>query len=123
MAKRKNEDKSENVKISSVGAYISGEEACELCENFAKIPSKQNYTLFGKNKLLALLEQPGCEGLKFYYAAHKESRSSRLTLVVAGVDAKGNIIKDRELFMNRGIDCPPICIPPQRFSPKAEFLP
>lgn len=100
---------------SSAGDYISGQEAentvtlhCKLYKN------EKEAFFFGKNKLLALLEQEDCQGLRIYLGAYRNSPAQQ-NLVIAGVDSKGENIRDKDLYLNRGWACPPDCPDDDRF--------
>lgn len=60
---------------------------------------------FGKDALLAVLNQPGCAGLRIYYGTGEDGQR---VLVLVGVDVEG---KDMYLGVldERGYPCPPIC--------------
>ena len=60
---------------------------------------------FGKEAILALLSQPGCAGLRIYFATGEDGRR---VLVLVGVDVEG---KDMYLGVldEKGYPCPPLC--------------
>jgi hypothetical protein len=60
---------------------------------------------FGKDALSNVLAQPGCVGLRMYYAKHKDGSP---TLVIVGVDNKG-IDMTKGLICQRAGECPPYC--------------
>lgn len=97
------------IKLASAGNYISSDEAEGMVQLHCKLyNSDKEAFFFGRNKLLALLEQDDCQGLRIYFGAYRNSPAQQ-NLVIAGVDSKGNNIKDKDLYLNRGWPCPPHC--------------
>jgi hypothetical protein len=60
---------------------------------------------FGKNALEAALAQPGCVGLRMYYAKHKDGSP---TLVIVGVDHSGDDMT-RGIVLQQALPCPGGC--------------
>lgn len=58
--------------------------------------------LFSKSAIEAILNQPTCTGLRYYYAVD----NSAPTIVLTGVDAAGNDIDTGELAQH-SLPCPP----------------
>ncbi len=63
---------------------------------------------FGKKSLDEALAQPGCTGLRMYYAKHKDGSP---TLVIVGVDHNGDDITTGTV-LQYAIPCPPDCPAP-----------
>ncbi len=87
---------------------ISLSEAAELTANYRETltntaEAKAEY--FGKDALLALLDQNACVGVRIYYGLDSTGVKK---LVLVGVDADGNDLYEGAL-MERGIICPPTC--------------
>jgi hypothetical protein len=60
---------------------------------------------FGKNAITQTLSQPGCVGIRLYYAKHEDGSPS---LVMVGVDRNGNdIVKGH--VSQKTVPCPPFC--------------
>ncbi|HVN48924.1 MAG TPA: hypothetical protein VMU30_08915 [Bacteroidota bacterium] len=60
---------------------------------------------FGKNALEAALAQPGCVGLRMYYAKHKDGSP---TLVIVSVDHSGNDMT-KGIVMQQAVPCGGSC--------------
>lgn len=60
---------------------------------------------FGRDAILALLEQPGCVGIRIYYGMKPETGSRELILV--GADGDENDMLD--LVMDMSAPCPSNC--------------
>jgi hypothetical protein len=60
---------------------------------------------FGKDALSSVLAQPGCVGLRMYYARHSDGSPS---LVIVGVDKEGNDMTKGLICQKSGL-CPPLC--------------
>lgn len=87
---------------------ISLSEAAELTANYRETLSsnlevKAEY--FGKDALIALLDQNACVGVRIYYGLDTNGVKK---LVLVGVDAEGNDLYEGAL-MERGQSCPPEC--------------
>ncbi|MBD3233868.1 MAG: hypothetical protein GF315_09110 [candidate division Zixibacteria bacterium] len=74
--------------------------------NAAELPDGSFGGFFGKKFIEEILAQPGCTGLRFYYAEHDDGQKG---LVVVGVGE--NIYKDLDngIFGDRSWPCPPYC--------------
>jgi hypothetical protein len=59
----------------------------------------------GKEKLLELLNQEGCVGIRFYYAINDEGQK---VLVLVGADRSQNDLVDG-LILEKGDPCPSFC--------------
>lgn len=94
---------------------ISLQEAAELTKNYRKLPlGKLGPILSGLKgvslsceALKAVIEQPNCVTVRFYYAV-KLNIPPIFTLVVVGVDANGNDLTDGYI-LDKTHNCPPIC--------------
>lgn len=86
---------------------ITLKEGAELTKAF-RVSTPSNAILaqyFGKEALQKTLEQPTCVGLRIYYGKHTDGSP---TLVIVGVDANGNDIKNGHI-LQKAIPCPPLC--------------
>lgn len=86
---------------------ITLQEGIELTKAY-RVTSKGDVPLaqyFGKDALANVLAQPGCVGLRMYYAKHQDGSS---TMVIVGVDNKGNDIT-KGLLCQKASQCPPWC--------------
>ena len=66
----------------------------------------------GKDKLLELLNQEGCVGIRFYYAINDEGNK---ILVLVGADCDENDMENG-LLLNDALLCPPNCSRPNRLN-------
>lgn len=72
---------------------------------------------YGCDQIRALLDEPGCVGIRIYYAIDDEGRRK---LVLVGADAEENNLVPKEQgkddnpyrLLNDGVDCPPSCPKP-----------
>lgn len=69
-----------------------------------KKPIKIDSGFFGRDALLALLNQSDCVGIRYYYA---EDDDGSATIVLAGEASDGSIITVQ--IMNTPFPCPPFC--------------
>jgi len=60
---------------------------------------------YGKAKINQILQQPGCTGLRIYYAV---DNTDTAVLVLVGTNIDGNDLQTG-LILERGISCPPNC--------------
>ncbi|MEN9973662.1 MAG: hypothetical protein RIS20_2009 [Bacteroidota bacterium] len=66
----------------------------------------------GKDKLIELLDQSECMGVRMYYAINDEGEKN---LVIVGVDSNGDDMVDG-LLLDRLIPCPKMCSKPNRLN-------
>jgi len=66
---------------------------------------KANCHIFGKETIQALLDQPGCVGIKIYYALNDQNDQQ---ILLVGTDADGSSMEDG-LIMDQSKVCPPDC--------------
>ena len=60
---------------------------------------------FGRDAFLALLEQPGCVGIRIYYGMNTETGEKELVMVGADSDENDML----ELVMDLSVMCPSRC--------------
>lgn len=89
------------------GEYISLEDAAKWTENHR---NSSNYNgvmaqFYGKAKIAAILQQPGCVGLRIYYAKDDQDNP---VLVLIGARENGVDIEST-MILERGTVCPPNC--------------
>ena len=84
-------------------------DAAVLTRNFRNSSGNGENTIlgefFGKDALVAAINQDGCVGLRIYYGKKNDGTP---VLVLVGVNAVGNDITDG-LVEEMGFLCPPIC--------------
>ena len=84
------------------GTMITLNEGAALTRNYRNNnPRKSLGVFFGREKLLDLLNQPECMGIRIYFG--EENRD--LQLVLVGADANQDDILD--LILDLGLDTPP----------------
>jgi hypothetical protein len=59
----------------------------------------------GKEKILELLSQEGCVGIRIYYGINDDGKKN---VILVGADANQNDIEDG-LLIDKGEFCPPFC--------------
>jgi hypothetical protein len=86
---------------------ISLEYARQLTRNFREFSSGSDIHggLFDKESVLAVLQQPDCVAMRYYYGIDEYSKS---VLVIVGVDKKGNDILNG-VIIEKAFPCPPYC--------------
>lgn len=86
---------------------ITLEEASYLTANYQEQASLDQVTAeyFGKEALIAILQQKGAVGLRIYYGMDDYGTSK---LVLVGVNSNGDDMTDG-LLAERGNICPPLC--------------
>jgi len=91
------------------GGFISLSDAATLTASHrSSNPEAVQGHFLGRTKLLDLLNQSGCRGLRIY---HGESSSGGREIVVVGVDSNENDILDstNPLVLDTSVLCPPTC--------------
>ncbi|WP_018478954.1 hypothetical protein [Pontibacter roseus] len=64
-----------------------------------------NCHIFGRERILELLNQEGCMGVKIYYALNEQDEQQ---LLLVATDVDGNNMEDG-LIMDKSSTCPPDC--------------
>lgn len=64
-----------------------------------------NALFFGRDKLEAILAQPGAMGIRIYFGVNDEAQKA---LILVGADTEENDQVDG-LILDRGYKCPPYC--------------
>lgn len=85
---------------AAIGEEISHELAAEFIKAYQDNYAGQNkgYQI-GRNIIDAILAQPGCVGMRFYYGLNEEGQK---TLVYVGLDADGKDLVKRTVVMSNG---------------------
>jgi len=98
---------------------ITLQEAMDLTKAFQVSASSDAVIAhyFGKKALEEALTQPGCTGLRMYYAKHKDGSP---TLVIVGVDHDGDDMT-KGITLQRTIPCPPDCPEPHKLKHDNSF--
>lgn len=91
----------------SEGAFITLEEGAVMTANYRNTiqPGEVIGLFFGKEKIEKILEQPGCVGIRYYFAINDLGEK---TLVLVGTDADQNDIVDG-LIGDNSLPCPSLC--------------
>jgi len=85
---------------------ISLSEASSWTANYRNAhPEQVKAHFFGKDAILAILNQPNCVGIRIYYALDPDGKKQ---LVIAGADADQNDLFNG-LLAERSWPCPPFC--------------
>ena len=97
----------QNSQSGSTDQFISLDEAVKLTANFraAAGPSAIKGGYFKKETIQAILDQPGCVGLRYYYGQKEDGTP---VLILVGVDKNGNDLTDG-LLAEFSTPCPPFC--------------
>lgn len=91
--------------IGNEGAQISLEEGAQLTKRFRDAyPESGKGVAYGRIQIETLLAQPGCNGIRMYFAKEVDGGE---TLVLVGVDANGNDMLN--LIIESGKRCPTEC--------------
>ena len=81
----------ETLNVASIGEEITGAEAGRMISGYReKHPANAIGYQVGRNILMKILNQQGCEGIAFYNSLDEMNRQ---TLVYVGVDALGQVIR------------------------------
>lgn len=87
------------------GGPITLEAAAAMTACYRKLhPNQTEAHFFGRENILALLNQTGCMGIRVYYG---DKPSGGKELILVGVDANENDML--ELIMDLSKHCPPTC--------------
>jgi hypothetical protein len=89
---------------------VTLDQAVKFVQNFKNFPTSPTIKggYFGRNIFEKILAQPGCVGIRYYYA-QKDDGSP--TIVLVGVDGGGNDLTSGPLGETI-LPCPPFCAPP-----------
>ncbi len=108
--------------INTVNAQITGNEnhvitlaqGVKFIQNFKNHPTAPTIKsgLFARNIFEKILAQPGCVGIRYYYAALDDGSP---TMVLVGVDTNGNDI-EQGIIAETIFPCPPICGSPNQLN-------
>jgi hypothetical protein len=71
----------------------------------ARRPRGERGGHFPSEALLAILNQPGCAGIRFYYGTNPDGSPA---MVLVGIDETGTDMTDGEIIDNH-FPCPPFC--------------
>ncbi len=85
---------------------IELEEAQEMIGRYRRAnPDSKHAVMYTRVPFDRILAQPGCSGIRMYYAMHPDGLP---TLVLVGVDVEGNDMDQGELA-EWMYPCPPVC--------------
>lgn len=94
---------------SQAGTNIDSQTANGMVTSYQNANAGSTKSVFyGKDKLLAILNQDGCIGINIYFAHIEEESVSENTLVLVGMDAQENDQTGGNI-LEMGIRCPPGC--------------
>ena len=96
------------------GSPIDKEIASAWTKNYRQAnPDGLHGHFFGREKLLALLEQEGCVGVRFYYGLDNGVQQ----LLAVGTDSEQNDQLDGDFkVLDDSRPCPPVCGRPNRLN-------
>jgi hypothetical protein len=102
-----------------MGKKISKNQARQWTSSYQQNGKGAKSVMFEKADLLALLNQPECEGLRIYNAIDVDNSEQPFTMFLVGTKADGtNLLPSSEEALNEtyfiwddGQLCPPFCPP------------
>jgi hypothetical protein len=87
--------------VSSIGEEIGLELGLKLVADYQKAnPTETHSYVIGKGIIEKILNQPGCEGLRFHMALNELGET---TMVYTGLDASGQPILNYSVVSNEGV--------------------
>lgn len=104
--------------IGDEGTFITLSEAGDMTkkyrDNFLTVNRERKAVFFGREKLLAILNQPDCVGIRIYYGAEEVTRAvdtwHEIEMVLVGASAdENNQIGPTHKILDHGIPCPSSC--------------
>ncbi len=108
--------------VNSMSAQLTGDEnhvvtldqAVKFIQNFKNHPTAPTIKsgLFARNIFEKILAQPGCVGIRYYYAALDDGSP---TIVLVGVDSLRNDI-EQGVIGETIFPCPPVCSSPNQLN-------
>ncbi len=89
------------------GTFVTRAEARTMTQSFQNSTSFNSIKggFYGKNKILAILNQPNCVGIRYYYGMNDKGEP---VIVLVGEDNKGMCMSDDNV-LELGPFCPPFC--------------
>lgn len=89
------------------GDFVALAQAAEWTANYRDAnPNQTRAHFFGINKLKEILEQPGCMGIRAYYAINDAGEKQ---LVLVGADGDGNDMLSGGKILDFSFPCPTEC--------------
>lgn len=89
------------------GEFISVDEGAAMTKEWRdKGCCETKGVFYGREKILALLNQAECKGIRMYFA---ENEKGLKTLVLVGAKADENDILSNNLVLDMGVPCPVKC--------------
>ncbi|MBL7770527.1 MAG: hypothetical protein JNK20_16225 [Flavipsychrobacter sp.] len=90
-----------NTSLAAVGEDIGPELGAKMVKDFQdKNPNENPWLFAGKEILHKILNQPDCQGIRFYSAIDEFGQK---TLVMVGINSQGEIISDYSTINANGI--------------------
>lgn len=106
--------------IGDEGTFITLDEGGAMTkkyrDNFLTVNRERKAVFFGRDKLLEILNQTDCKGIRIYYGAEEVTRANdswhEISLVLVGATADGNNqIGLAHKILDMGAPCPTTCPP------------
>ena len=96
------------------GAIISRPDAVILHDNYSNLGKgitidRIESMFFGKQKVLTLLNQTGCAGLRIYFGHKSAAEAFDPEMILVAIDVHGEDISAPTGFLSEGVPCPKIC--------------
>jgi len=96
------------------GAIISRPDAVTLHDNYSTLGegisiNRIKSMFFGKQKVLSLLNQTDCSGLRIYFGHKSADDEFEPELILVAIDDDGEDILAPTGFLSEGVPCPKIC--------------
>jgi hypothetical protein len=108
--------------VNTANAQITGNEnhvitlaqGVKFIQNFRNHPTAPTtkFGLFARNIFEKILAQPGCVGIRYYYAALDDGSP---TMVLVGVESNGNDL-EQGVIAEMVLPCPPLCGSPNQLN-------
>jgi len=89
------------------GTIIKRSDALTMIQSFQNSASFNTIKggFYGRNKILAILNQPNCIGIRYYHGMNGKGEP---IIVLVGEDDKGKCLSD-DMVLELGPVCPPWC--------------
>jgi len=111
----KSDARTHSLEYTAAGDHvITLDQAVRYIQNFKNFPSAPSIKggSFSRDIFDQILAQPGCSGIRYYYAKKDDGTP---TIVLVGVDGGGNDMT-AGILGDENIPCPPVCGSPNQLN-------